>query len=346
MNWRRRSRSSTGAQSPPGQGGAGWLAAPVGAGFISQDLADLAALYGLDADLVGLLSGFGQRHPEVADELAKRVRAHVMTLRSGHPSRNLYENLPTEQMAALARTLLAGRWDRSLLDFADTRMHHYDAQGTAMTILFPWAFIVPEVVLEAAEQAGYDRATVRALEQASRRAALLMQILMADVFIRGRDSQLVSFDNVLNASGAVTGVAGSLVALAGDEQGGLMRVIDSVHEALGRVESGAADVSSVVSQIKGTAEQTNLLALNASIEAARAGDNGKGFGVVAMEVKELARTTAELLSRIEESVERMHANVDEAATVVRDVDASSGKIQAAAEQLYVISSELTSASVY
>ena len=129
--------------------------------------------------------------------------------------------------------------------------------------------------------------------------------------------------------------------------------LDSLTDEVGRgteeaaaLASASAEIERLLLQSRAIAKQTRVLALNASIEAARAGDNGKGFGVVAMEVKELARTTAELLSRIEESVERMHANVDEAATVVRDVDASSGKIQAAAEQLYVISSELTSASVY
>lgn len=342
MRWRRQGRNANNRATDDAQRVA---SAPLaGRGTLAPELADLASLYGVDPEVLGLLGAFGRQHPEVPDQVARRVREHVVALRPGHPSRNIFENLPLDRMATLSGLLLSGRLDREALDLADARMRHYDAQGTDMKTLFPWAFILPRVVSEVAEAAGYDRVTSLALERASRRVCLVLLLLMIDVFIRGRDSQLVSFDNVLNASGAVTGVAGSLVSLAGDEQGGLMRVIDSVHEALGRVEVGAADVSSVVSQIKGTAEQTNLLALNASIEAARAGENGKGFGVVAMEVKELARTTAELLTRIEESVERMHANVEEAATVVRDVDASSGKIQAAAEQLYVISSELASGS--
>jgi len=345
VRWRERGRNTDDRATSSARG-----AAPPptlsGQGVIEPELADLAALYGLDTDLLGLLGAFSRRHPELGELVARQVHQHVTGLRPGHPSRNLFENLPFDRMAQLTSLLLSGRIDSGLLDYASSRVRHYDAQGTDMKIMFPWAFVVPTVVSEVATAAGHDAATVRSLEQASRRACLLLLILMFDVVIQGRNSQLVSFDQVLNASGAVTGVAGSLVALAGEDQGGLMRVIDSVHEALQRVEVGAADVSSVVGQIKGTAEQTNLLALNASIEAARAGENGKGFGVVAMEVKELARTTAELLTRIEESVERMHTNVDEAATVVRDVDASSSKIQAAAEQLYVISSELTSASGY
>ena len=314
--------------------------------MIIPDLADLAALYGLDTDLLGQLADFGRRHPELGGLVAEAVHRHVTALRAGHPSRNLFEHLPPDRMAALTGLVVNGRLDRELLEYASSRIRLYDAQGTDAKIMFPWAFVIPVVVSDVAAAAGYDAATVLILQQVTGRVCMLLTILMVDVVIQGRNSQLVSFDNVVNASGAVTGVAGSLVALAGADQGGLMRVIDSVHEALGRVEVGAADVSNVVSQIKGTAEQTNLLALNASIEAARAGDNGKGFGVVAMEVKELARTTAELLTRIEESVERMHANVEEAATVVRDVDESSNKIQAAAEQLYVISSELTTATGY
>lgn len=315
-----------------------------GTGQIGPEVADLAALFALDPGALGQLAAFDRRHPEIRDLVAVRIREHVTRLRPDHPSRSVFETLPLERMANLTRILLSGRLDQELLDYGAARMQHYDAQGVDMKILFPWASVVPAAVADLAERVGYDPDTVRGLERAAHNVGLVLLITMIDVFIQGRDSQLVSFDHLLNASGAVTGVAGSLVSLAGDGQGGLVRVIESVHAALDRVEAGAADVSNVVTQIRGTAEQTNLLALNASIEAARAGTEGRGFGVVAMEVKDLARTTAELLTRIEDSVERMHAQVEEASGVVGDADASSTQIQAAAEQLYVISRELSAAS--
>jgi len=82
---------------------------------------------------------------------------------------------------------------------------------------------------------------------------------------------------------------------------------------------GAQRIGDVVTLIQSIAEQTNLLALNATIEAARAGEAGRGFAVVASEVKSLAGQTAKATTEISEQVAAIQTASDETATAIRDV---------------------------
>jgi methyl-accepting chemotaxis protein len=98
--------------------------------------------------------------------------------------------------------------------------------------------------------------------------------------------------------------------------------VSTAHRA-GEVIATLADASdginSVVGLIQTIASQTNLLALNATIEAARAGDAGKGFGVVAEEVKQLAQQTAQATTAITSHVESIQTGSAAAATAVSQI---------------------------
>jgi methyl-accepting chemotaxis protein len=97
---------------------------------------------------------------------------------------------------------------------------------------------------------------------------------------------------------------------------GLATEIDNSTQVVDRLAHDSADIAKVLDQIKGIAEQTNLLALNAAIEAARAGEHGRGFAVVADEVRGLSQRTHESTEEIEEMIEKIQKGVKDAVTAM------------------------------
>ncbi|WP_276783612.1 methyl-accepting chemotaxis protein [Thalassolituus oleivorans] len=103
--------------------------------------------------------------------------------------------------------------------------------------------------------------------------------------------------------------AGQVVTRVMDEVRRLSDEMANSMEAVNRLAENSSSISSILETIKGIAEQTNLLALNAAIEAARAGEQGRGFAVVADEVRTLASRTQGSAREIEGLISDVQQNI-------------------------------------
>lgn len=159
---------------------------------------------------------------------------------------------------------------------------------------------------------------------------------------RSTDSVVVALDDIhaacKNGDDTVTSTGTCVKAASGTIEE-LVATMDQAVKALDNLREDSSRIVSVVDVINSIAEQTNLLALNAAIEAARAGEAGRGFAVVADEVRNLASKTRESTNEVSDMVQAIESGTQ---AVVQSIETGKGSAEQSSQQMHSANQELES----
>ena len=187
-----------------------------------------------------------------------------------------------------------------------------------------------ETAAELAEAIGYSSHSSSATSQSATSMAAAVEEISVSLHQMHDHTQAARA--VVSESTAHSEDGGRVIGSAIDDIRTISTTVQQAADVITRLGEQTAQISSIVSVIREVAEQTNLLALNAAIEAARAGEQGRGFAVVADEVRKLAERTASATGEIGTMIAAVQSSaraaVDRMGDAVRQAD---GGMQLAGE---------------
>ncbi len=312
----------------------------IGPEIIDGEFAALASCYGLTEVGLGRLHWFLAQHPNIGLQMSVDMKDRLRAIPADHKARKVFDTFDDGALSEHLIRMYTSRLDQELIDYLVMRFSERTYQPVDMGITFPYMVSVPETVSAVARADGFDSEMADELRLVAYQVGACVSMMAMRVFVRARDRQLWHLQRVAECSSRLADVGASLEATSTGDQDGLAFNVERARHELGDLDTLTTKVVSIIDSIRDLAEQTKLLALNATIEASQAGEHGRGFGVVADEVKTLAANTEDALRNIEELTGQMAVGVGDAVRHMGKVQESATMVAESASSISTLSDDL------